>query len=117
MNLTINTRDVDNVKVLDLRGDLVFGPTTNALAQHIRQLVADNQRRVLVNLNDVTFIDSCGVGELISGFTSVKKSGGVLRVCGAGEGVDKVLRIVRLPLLIEVFETEAEALANFGDAD
>lgn len=117
MDFRIDTRRADGVTVLDLSGDLTFGPTSHSLAQHIRELVADQQARILVNLADVKFIDSCGVGELISGFTSVKKSGGVLKVSGAGDRVSEVLRIVRLPLVIEVFDTEAEALASFAESD
>lgn len=115
--LQIETRQAGDVTVLDLTGDLVFGPSSNSLAQHIKQLVAGNQTRVLVTMDGVTFIDSCGVGELISGFTSVKKSGGVLKVSGPNERVSEVLRIVRLPLVINVYDTEAEALARFADAD
>lgn len=117
MNLRIDTRDADGVAVLELSGDLVFGPTSHSLAQHIKQLVASNQNRVLVNLDGVTFIDSCGVGELIAGFTSVRKSGGVLKVSGANDRVGEVLRIVRVPVIMDVFDTEEEALAAFADAE
>lgn len=115
--LNIDTRQVENVTVLDLTGDLVFGPSSNSLAQHIRQLAAGDETRILVNLDGVTFIDSCGVGELIAGFTSVRKGGGVLKVSGANDRISEVLRIVRLPLVIDVYETEPEALASFADVD
>ena len=115
--LRIDTRQSDAVTILDLTGELVFGPGSQSLAQHIKQLVADNRTPILVRLDGVSFIDSCGVGELIAGFTSVRKNGGTLKISGAGERVSEVLKIVRLPLVIDVYDSEAEALASFGDAD
>ena len=77
--LHIDARMHDNVPILKLSGRLTSGIGCQSLAQHIRQMVATGSPRVLVQLNEVSLIDSAGVGELISSFTSVKKSGGLLK--------------------------------------
>ncbi len=118
--LRIDTRQTDNVTVLDLNGALMFGPESQLLAQHVKKLAAaqtptdGDAPQVLIRLNELTCIDSCGVGELIASFTTVKKCGGVLKVCEAGARVAEVLRIVRLQALVDLYETEAEALASFA---
>ena len=117
MALSIDTRQADDVTVLDLSGDLMFGPPSQSLAHYVKQLTAGNPLRILVNLDEVTCIDSCGVGELIASFTSVKKSGGVLKVSGPSDRVSEVLRIVRLPAIVDVYDTEDEALASFSGTD
>ena len=112
--LHIDALTRDNVTILKLSGRLTSGIGCQSLAQHIRQMVATGSPRVLVQLNEVSLIDSAGVGELISSFTCVKKSGGLLKVSGANERVGEVLRMVRLPAIIDVFAGEAEALASFA---
>lgn len=67
MVLRIETREANGVTVLDLHGGLGFGQPSESLAQHVKQLVAGNKTRILVNLKEVSFIDSGGVGELIAG--------------------------------------------------
>jgi anti-anti-sigma factor len=112
--LRIEARSHDNVTILTLSGLLTSGIGCQSLAQHVKHLATAGLPRVLVQLNDVSLIDSAGVGELISSFTCVKKSGGVLKVCGANDRVGEVLRIVRLPAIIDVYAGEAEALASFA---
>ena len=112
--MRIDSRKQNDVTILTPSGALMAGLQTQSLAQHVKQLIAGGgAQQVLIQLSDVSMIDSAGVGELISSFTSVKKSGGVLKLCGANDRVGEVLRIVRLPTIIEVYETEGEALASF----
>jgi anti-sigma B factor antagonist len=114
MALHIDVRDAGGITVLDLRGRLTIGEESQLYNRQIRQLVADNVASILVSLEELAYIDSCGVGELISGFTSVKKNGGTLKlVCPAGH-VLQVLHLVRLPTIIGVYDTEEEALASFS---
>ncbi len=113
--LRITTRQQDDVTILDLSGSLMAGMPSQSLAQHVKQLAGAETSRILVRLNEVTCIDSCGVGELISSFTSVKKRGGILKVCGANDRVGEVLRIVRLGAVMDMYDNEAEALGSFAE--
>lgn len=113
MALHIDVRESDGTTILDLRGRLTIGEESLKFNRQIRELAAGNGTQVLVSLEELGYIDSCGVGELISGFTSVTKNGGTLKlVCPQGH-VLQVLNLVRLPKIIEVYETEEQALASF----
>jgi anti-sigma B factor antagonist len=112
--LRIDTRDAQGITVVQLSGRLAAGTESQSLAEHVKQLVQQQKTRVLVNLEQLTWIDSCGVGELIASFTSVKKSGGTLKLAGPKDRVLEILQIVRMPQVVEIHETEHEALASFA---
>src|SRR5262245_23300719 len=104
--LSIDERQADGVTVLDLKGRLVFGPEGQTFSQRIKQLVADTQVNLIVNMADVTFIDSCGVGELVSGFSTAKKQHGSLKLVAPTAMVREVLRIMRVSKIIDICDTE-----------
>lgn len=112
--LEIKTRKVGDVTVLDLSGSLLVGMGLELLKPRIEQLVAEQQLKVVLNAKDVSVIDSAGVGDLVASFSSLKRAGGSLKVANPGKMVREVLRIARIPTLIEVFDTEDEAVAAFG---
>jgi anti-sigma B factor antagonist len=114
MLLRIETRDANGIAVLDLHGGLGFGLASQSLAQQVKELVARGTKRIVVNLAGVAVIDSGGVGELIACYTTVKKLGGTLKLAGARDQVREVLQIVRLPAVVEVFETVELALTSFA---
>lgn len=111
--MQIDRKETDGVTVLSLNGRLLFGDATIYLDQQIKQLVAEGATKILVNLENMNTIDSCGIGQLIAGFTTVRKSGGTLKVCSPTDQVLRVLQLVKLPAVIEVHSTEHEALASF----
>ncbi|MFQ5696513.1 MAG: STAS domain-containing protein, partial [Terriglobia bacterium] len=80
MALDIKTREAGGVTVLDLNGRIILGEATSALRDHIKKLLADNKSKLVLNLADVSFIDSTGVGTLVSGYSSVKAAGGELKL-------------------------------------
>ncbi len=80
MRLRINTRDAGGVTVLELSGHIALGSEPGALGDCVKQLLTEKKRRILLNVQKVTFIDSSGVGELVTSFTTVKKSGGSLKL-------------------------------------
>src|SRR5205085_10365320 len=95
MSLRIDVRTVGEVTVLDLSGHLIVGQESQSLSQRVKQLVAEQKSKVLLNLKEVTFIDSCGVGELVSSYTTLKKTGGALKLAAPQKMVFEVLRIAR----------------------
>lgn len=114
--MRINTRNQDGIMILGLNGMLRGGFESQSLTHQVKQLIADQpEPRVVVELSEVSLIDSSGVGELIASFTSVKKCGGQLKVCGAQERVAEVLRIVKLHVIVDMYDSQAEALASFAD--
>jgi anti-sigma B factor antagonist len=111
--LQIDTKDAEGVTVLSLCGRLILGTESQSLAEHIKQLVKQQKTTILLNMEQLTFIDSCGVGELVAGFTTVRKSGGTLKLSCARQRVLEILQIVRIPQVVELYNTEHEALASF----
>lgn len=111
--LQIDKQETDGVTVLRLQGRLVLGDASLQLAERVKQLVSEQTTKILVNLEEVTYIDSCGIGDLIASFTSVRKSGGTLKVCGPRGHVLQVLQLVKFPAVVEVYASEQEALASF----
>lgn len=108
--MKITPREVDGVAVLDLTGPLVLGDGTVALRDQIRALLGKGQNLILLNLKGVPYIDSCGIGELVTSFTSVRNRGGDLKLVNLEKKVHGVLQITKLHTIFEVYENEAAAL-------
>lgn len=113
MQFQIDSRDVSGVTVLDLDGRLVMGHETQALGDRVHQLVAEKKTRILLNIKNVSYIDSAGVGELVACLTTARKNGGALKFASPSSFVSDVLRAVRLTNVLEPYNTEEEALASF----
>ncbi len=114
--LQIDQKETDGVTVLALKGRLILGNESTTLAQQMKLTVADQVTKVVLNLAEVPYVDSFGVGELIASFTSVRRNGGTLKLCSPRPVVLEVLQLVKLPLLVEVHPTEEAALASFATA-
>jgi len=108
--MEISTRIVGKCKVLDCRGPITLGPPTAALRDAIREAVQDGTAKVVLNLGDVPYIDSAGIGELISGFVHVKNQGGKLPLLNLTKKINELLVIAKLFTIFDVFEDEAKAL-------
>ena len=112
--LEISTRDAGGITVLDLKGSMVAGLGVEALAQRFKQLVAEQRVKVVANVKDVSVIDSRGVGELVASFSSLKKSGGSLKLACPSKFVREVLQITRIATIIDIYDTEEAALKAFA---
>ena len=111
--MKINSRDSDGVTVLDLNGPLVLGDATVGLREQIRGLLAKGATQILLNLKGVLYIDSCGIGELVSSFTSVRNKGGELKLLNLEKKVHGVLQLTKLHTVFEVYDSEAKAVQSF----
>ncbi len=114
MSVKLNTRQVGDVSVLDVAGRITLGEGSSALRDSIRDLVAKGQKKILLNLGEVSYIDSSGIGELVSGFTSVTNSGGQLKLLSLTKRVKDLLQITKLYTVFDVHETEANAIRSFS---
>src|SRR3954469_25313546 len=104
--LDIKARETDDVTFLDLTGSLVSGLGLDLLRPRIDQLIANKKVNVVLNTHGVSVIDSAGVGELVGCFSTLKRNGGTLKILNPSRMVREILRITRLPTIIEVHETE-----------
>jgi anti-sigma B factor antagonist len=102
------------VTVLDAAGRITLGEGASAFRNAIRDLVASGKKKVLLNLGEVSYIDSSGIGELVSGFTTVTNSGGQLKLVGLSKRVKDLLQITKLYTVFEVFDDETEAVRSFS---
>ncbi len=113
MSVKLNTRQVGNVSVIDVAGRITLGEGSAALRETLREMVAKNQNKILLNLADVTYIDSSGIGELVSGYTTVTNTGGQLKLLNLNKRVKDLLQITKLYTVFEVKEDEADAIRSF----
>ena len=112
--MDIKERVVGGVSILDLSGKIVLGEGDIQVRERIKDLLADGQRRILLNLAEVNYIDSAGLGALISSYTTTKRDGGSLRLVNLTRRIQDLLAITKLITVFETFETESEALASFS---
>ncbi len=114
MSVKLTTRQVGDVSVVDVAGRITLGEGSSALRDTLRDMVTKNQKKILLNLGEVSYIDSSGIGELVSGFTSVTNQGGVLKLLGLTKRVKDLLQITKLYTVFEVFDQESSAVRSFS---
>lgn len=114
MSVKLNTRQVGDVSVVDVSGRITLGEGSSALRDTLRDMVSKNQKKILLNLGDVSYIDSSGIGELVSGFTTVTNSGGQLKLLNLTKRVKDLLQITKLYTVFDVHEDEAGAIRSFA---
>ena len=113
MSIKLTTRQVGDVSVVDVAGRITLGEGSSALRDTMRDMVGKNQKKILLNLGDVSYIDSSGIGELVSGFTTVTNSGGQLKLLNLNKRVKDLLQITKLYTVFDVHEDEAAAIRSF----
>jgi anti-sigma B factor antagonist len=110
----MNNRQVGDVTVVDVSGRITLGEGSSELRDAMRDLVAKGNKKILLNLGDVTYIDSSGIGELVSGFTSVSNQGGQLKLLNLTKRVKDLLQITKLYTVFEGHDDEAAAIRSFA---
>jgi anti-sigma B factor antagonist len=110
MSLILKARRLDDVVILDLSGRITMGEGTLILRDQILKLLNAGDRKFLLNLEDVNYIDSSGLGELVTSFTTVRNQGGLLKLLNLTRRVQDLLQITKLLTVFETFNSEAEAL-------
>ena len=113
MTMKSNSRQIDGVTVLDLSGRITLGEGSVILRDTIRDLIGRGQRKILLNLGDVTYIDSSGIGELVSAFTTVRNQGGELKLLNLTKKVHDLLQITKLYTVFDIKDDEATAIKSF----
>ena len=114
MSLKLTTRQFGDVTVIDAAGRITLGEGSSAFRESIKDLLQRADKKILVNLGEVTYIDSSGIGELVSGFTTVTNHGGQLKLLNLSKRVQDLLQITKLYTVFEVFDDEAAAVRSFS---
>jgi anti-sigma B factor antagonist len=111
--LNISERQAGDVTILDLNGKVTLGEGSVALRTAIRRLLGEGKNKILLNLAGVGYIDSSGIGELVSSFTAVNKEGGQLKLLKLTQKIQDLLAITKLLTVFDVFDDEGEALGSY----
>ncbi len=113
MSMKANTRNVDGVTIVDLSGRITLGEGSVILRDTVRDLVGKGNKKILLNLGEVNYIDSSGIGELVSAFTSVRNQGGELKLLNLTKKVHDLLQITKLYTVFDVKDDETAAIKSF----
>ncbi len=108
--LIINKREADDAVILDLSGDITFGEGNITLRHEIRRLLEEGKKKIFLNLENVCYVDSSGIGELISALTAVKREdGGQLKLLNPTERIEALLEIANLTKIFDIYRNESKA--------
>jgi anti-sigma B factor antagonist len=112
--MQIEERVVGEVTVLDLKGKITLGEGDEILKDKINSLIQQNRKRILLNLADVPYIDSAGLGEVVRTYTTVSRQGGQLKLVNLTKRITDLLMITKLLTVFETFDVEKDALKSFS---
>ena len=113
MALSIASREVDGVTVLDLSGRITLGEGSVQLRDAIRDLIGKGQKSILLNMGDVNYIDSSGLGELVSAYTTARNQGAALKLLGLTKKVNDLLQLTKLYTVFDIYDDEASGIASY----
>lgn len=114
MDLTILNNQIGDVSVVALKGRIVLGEGSSALRERVKHLVADGKKKIVLNMANVTYIDSAGLGTLVAAQVNAKKEGTALLLSDLGNKFYEVLQVTRLLTVFNVYPTQAEAISSLG---
>lgn len=114
MSMKVNTRQVDGVTILDLSGRITLGEGSVTLRDTIRDLIAKGQKKILLNLAEISYLDSSGLGELVTAYTTTKNAGGEMKLLNLTKKVQDLLQITKLYTVFDVKEDETSAVSSFS---
>ena len=112
--LNISERQAGDITILDMDGKVTIGEGSVALRTTIRRLLGEDKKKILLNLGGVGYIDSSGIGELVSSFTAVNKESGQLKLLNLTQKIQDLLAITKLLTVFDVFENEGDALSSYN---
>jgi anti-sigma B factor antagonist len=114
MALSAKTRQVGNVAIVDLSGKITLGESTGILRDELRSLLAQGHKSILLNLADVSYVDSAGLGELVGAYTTAANQGGSIKLLNLQGKLKDLMQITKLHTIFPAFDDEKSALASFG---
>ena len=116
MALTIKTRQEGNVTIMDLSGKITLGENTGILREELRNLMAQGRKNIVLNMKDVTYVDSAGLGELVGAYTTATNQGGSVKLLHLQGKMRDLMQITKLHTIFPAFEDEHQAVQSFTAA-
>ena len=113
MSMKVSTRQVDGVTILDLSGRITLGEGSVTIRDAVRDVLAKGSKKILLNLGDISYIDSSGIGELVSGFTAVRNRGGELKLLNLTKKINDLLQITKLFTVFDIYTDESTGVNSF----
>ena len=113
MSLKITSSEVDGVVLVALNGRIVLGEESTALREKLKGLIASGKQKIVLNMSEIGYIDSSGLGALVAAHLSAKNAGASIRLCNLGQKFHEVMQMTKLLTVFDVYETEAAAVASF----
>ena len=116
MALTAKTRRVGNVAIVDLNGKITLGENTGILRDELRSLLAQGNKNIILNMKDVGYVDSAGLGELVGAYTTATNQGGAVKLLHLQGKMRDLMQITKLHTIFPTFDDESQAISSFGAA-
>jgi anti-sigma B factor antagonist len=113
MTIRITDTEVDGVVVVELDGRIVLGDESNSLREKVKNLIAQGKKKIVLNMDNIRYIDSAGLGALIAAHVSAKTQGAAVRLCQLGKKFHEVLQITKLLTVFDVYDTQRIAVDSF----
>ena len=114
MSLQLTTRKQDSVTIIDLSGRITLGESTGMLRETVRKTLDAGDKNIVLNMGDVSYVDSAGLGELVGAYTSVNHAGGRMKLLNLQKKMTDLMQVTKLHTVFEVFENEADCVKSFG---
>lgn len=116
MALTTKVRHVGDVAIVDLNGKITLGENTGILRDELRSLLAQGNKHIVLNMGDVTYVDSAGLGELVGAYTTATNQGGAVKLLNLQGKMKDLMQITKLHTIFPAYDNEEAAVASFGGA-
>ena len=113
MSIRMTNSEVDGVSVVELDGRIVLGEESNSLGEKLKSLIAEGKKKIVLNMADIKYIDSAGLGTLVAAHLSAKTQGASMRLCHLGNKFHEILQVTQLLTIFDVYDTEAAAVSSF----
>jgi anti-sigma B factor antagonist len=113
MTVKMTNREVDGVSVVELEGRIVLGEESTSFREKLKSMVAEGKKKIVLNMAEVKYIDSAGLGALVAAHISAKNQGASVRLCNLGKKFHEVMQITKLLTVFDVYDTEAAAISSF----
>lgn len=117
MSVAVTIHEVDGVSVVELSGRIILGEESSALREAVKGLMTEGKKRVVLNMSEVTYIDSAGLGILVAAYVSAKKEGALIKLCSLGNKFREVLQLTRLLTIFDVYDTAPAAIESFREGN
>lgn len=114
MALRMTEREVNSVTVLEIEGRIVLGEESNAFRERVKSLLAAGKKKIVLDMKNVTYIDSAGLGTLVATFHSARSQGATLKLANLGSKFKEVLQVTKLYTVFETYDSETAAIQSFG---